>query len=215
MKTKSKEKDIEKKEKKTTNNKLSLVLDIIFILLSIASGIYLIVALFQYISIKDLKIIIYIVTAIIILFNLIMIINLFRKKKKKKRIKKSIKRFLLSILIVITIFIGYTLNYITKSLNNANKEFVTTSISLITLKENKVTDPKNIKNSKIAIGSDTEDLAMYKLPWEIINKYDIDEYNKILGYEDYASMIRDLYSGEVDYIFLPTNYGVLYEEEEG
>ncbi|MBE6150680.1 MAG: hypothetical protein E7162_02540 [Firmicutes bacterium] len=215
MKTKSKEKDIEKKEKKTTNNKLSLILDIIFILLSIASGIYLIVALFQYISIKDLKIIIYIVTAIIILFNLMMIINLFRKKKKKKRIKKSIKRFLLSILIVITIFIGYTLNYITKSLNNANKEFVTTSISLITLKENKVTDPKNIKNSKIAIGSDTEDLAMYKLPWEIINKYDIDEYNKILGYEDYASMIRDLYSGEVDYIFLPTNYGVLYEEEEG
>ena len=56
---------------------------------------------------------------------------------------------------------------------------------------------------------------MYQLPWEILNKYDIDEYNEILGYEDYASMIRDLYSGEVDYIFLPTNSGILYEEEEG
>jgi len=218
MKAKVKEKEQKKdkkSDKKKKNTKLSLIIDVIFILLSIISGIYLIHALFQYTSIKDLKIIIYIITGIIIIFNSILIFNLFRRKKKKKRIKKSIKRFFLTILIILTILVGYTLNYITKSLDNANKEFVTTSISLITLKDNKINNPKDIKNSKIAIGSDTEDLAMYKLPWEILNKYDLDEYNEILGYEDYASMIRDLYSGEVEYIFLPTNYGVLYEEEEG
>ena len=220
MKTKEIEQKEPKESKETKiahnkHNKISLIIDIFFILLSIASGVYLINALFKFISIDDLKIVIYIATGIIILFNLILIINIFRKKKKKKRIKKSIKRFLLSILIIIITFVGYTLNYVIKSLDNANKEFITTSTSLITLKSNTIKDPKDIKNATIAIGSDTEDLGMYKLPWEILNQYDLDEYNKILGYEDYASMIRDLYSGEVDYIFLPTNYGILYEEEEG
>ena len=106
----AKEKEIEKKEvtkksKKKKESKFSLIIDIFFILLSIASGAYLILALSKFTSINDLKIVIYIISGIIVLFNLILIINLFRRKKKKKRIKKSIKRFLLSILIIITVFI--------------------------------------------------------------------------------------------------------------
>ena len=215
----AKEKEIEKKEvtkksKKKKESKFSLIIDIFFILLSIASGAYLILALSKFTSINDLKIVIYIVSGIIVLFNLILIINLFRRKKKKKRIKKSIKRFLLSILIIITVFIGYTLNFTIKSLDKSNKKYVTTSTSLVTLKTNNLENAKNIKQAKIAMLNSDEDPTSHELQLNIINEYDLDEYNELLSYEDDASMIRDLYDGEVDYIFLPTNYGTIYSNYE-
>ena len=36
----------------------------------------------------------------------------------------------------------------------------------------------------------------------------------ILEYEDYQTMIRDLYAKEVDYIFLPTNYASIFGQLE-
>ena len=59
-----------------------------------------------------------------------------------------------------------------------------------------------------------EDPTSHELQLNIINEYDLDEYNELLSYEDDASMIRDLYDGEVDYIFLPTNYGTIYSNYE-
>jgi len=204
-------KKIEKRPIKKTDKKKksSLRIDIFFILLSIISSSYLIYGLIQLGPIE--KIIRYIIIAIICIFNLILVINLFRKKKKKQ-IKKSIKRFFLIILIIINIVLGYNLNLITSKIGNMNKKYVTTSTSLVTLKENKINDVNKIKNSKIAIGNDKEDSESYKLPWEIIEEYNLDKNNELYEYEDYASMIRDLYSGNVDYIFLPTNYGVIYSQ---
>lgn len=210
MKTQEKKREEKTKEKK--KKKKTLIIDIFFILLTILSSAFLIYNLTLLGPIE--KTIRYIIISIISLFDFILIINLFRNKKKKKRIKKSIKRFLLIILIIIYIFAGYTIQRITNSIENMNKEFVTTSTSLITLKSNKVSEPKDIKNSKIAIGSDKEDSESYELPLEIIEQYNLEENNEILQYEDYQSMIRDLYAGEVGYIFLPTNYGSIYSQME-
>lgn len=205
MKTKTKEKEPKKKKK-------SLIIDIIFVLLTILSSGFLIYSLTLLGSIETT--IRYIVIGIICLFDLILIINLFRKKKKKKQIKKAIKRFFLSLLIILYIILGYTIYRVISSIDNMNKEFVTTTTSLVTLSENEIDDVREIKDSKIAIGNDTEDSELYQLPWEIINEYDLDDNNTILEYEDYQTMIRDLYTGDVDYIFLPTNYASIYGQLE-
>lgn len=205
MKTKEKDKT-QKKNKKT------LIIDIIFVLLTIISSAFLIYTLTLLGPIE--KTIRYIIIGIIILFDLILIINLFRNNKKKKRIKKSIKRFLLLLLIILYIIIGYNIYKITSTIGNMNKKFVTTSTSLITLKENEVDDVSKIKDAKIAVGNDKEDSESYVLPWEIIKENKLDDNNEIIEYEDYITMIRDLYSGDVDYIFLPTNYGSIYGQLE-
>lgn len=209
---KDKEQEIKENKHKSKNKKKqkksSLVIDIFFVLLSIVSSSYLIYGLLTLGPIE--KTIRYIIISIICLFNLILVINLFRTKKKKKRIKKSIKRVLLTILIIINVFLGYNLNLITSKIGNMNKKYVTTSASLVTLKSNEIKDVKKIKSAKIAVGNDSEDSESFVLPWEIIKEHNLEDANEIIEYEDYATMIRDLYSGNVDYIFLPTNYGTIY-----
>ncbi len=214
MNTRAKERQILEREKK--NKRKSFLLDVFFIILSVLSSAYLIYNLLLLGPIE--KLLRYIIIALICLFNLVMIINLFRTKKKKKRIKKSIKRVLLLILIAAFIFIGYNINLISSKLGSANKKYITNSTSLVTLKSNKVSDIKNIKDSKIAIGDNTEDAVSYILPWELINENNLytTNNNEIIEYEDsdYQSMIRDLYAKKVDYIFLPTNYVSIYSEME-
>ncbi len=212
MKTREKEREIQKKEKK--QKKKSLIIDIFFIILSVLSSAYLIYNLLLLTPIE--KVLRYVIIGLICLFNLVMIINLFRKNTKKKKIKKGIKRFLLLILIIIFIVIGYNINLITDKLGSMNKKYITSSTSLVTLKSNEIDDVKNIKNSKIAIGNNEDDNISYILPMEIIDKYNLDDNNEIVEYEDgdYQSMIRDLYKGVVNYIFLPTNYVEIYSEME-
>lgn len=206
------EKEREIKTKENKKKKKTLIIDIFFVLLTVLSSVYLIFGLTQLGPIEP--VIRYIVIGLVSLFDLVLVINLFRKPKKKKRIKKGIKRFLLVLLIILYIFIGYNLHRITSTLDGFNQEFVTTSTSLVTLKENKVNKVEDIKNAKIAIGSDKEDSESYKLPKEIIDKYNLGKDNQLFEYEDYQTMIRDLYAKEVDYIFLPTNYGSIYGQLE-
>jgi len=210
----SKDKKNDTKETKKQSIKKNKIIDICFIIITILSSIYLIYGIIQLGPIE--KLIRYLFIGIIVIFDLIITINLFRKKKKKKSVKKAIKRFFLILLIIIYLFLGYNLNYITSKIANMNKKYVTNSTALVTLKSNEVNDIKDIIGATIAIGSNVEDLELYVLPMEIIknNKLDENNKNKIVEYEDYQSMIRDLYIGEVDYIFLPSNYGEIYGEME-
>lgn len=201
-----------RQEKETTQKHKTSIVDIFFILITILSSCFMIYSLTLLGTIETT--IRYIVIGIIALIDLILIIKLFKKKKKKKQIKKSIKRFLLLLLIILYLFLGYTIYRITNSIDNMNKEFITTSTSLITLKENKINDVSKIKNAKIAVSSNEEDPTSYNLQLELIDEHNLDNDNELLSYEDNASMIRDLYSGKVNYIFLPTNYGSIYSNYE-
>lgn len=201
-----------RQEKETTQKHKTSIVDIFFILITILSSCFMIYSLTLLGTIETT--IRYIVIGIIALIDLILIIKLFKKKKKKKQIKKSIKRFLLLLLIILYLFLGYTIYRITNSIDNMNKEFITTSTSLITLKENKINDVSKIKNAKIAMSSNEEDPTSYNLQLELIDEHNLDNDNELLSYEDNASMIRDLYSGKVNYIFLPTNYGSIYSNYE-
>ena len=51
------------------------------------------------------------------------------------------------------------------------------------------------------------------IPKEVIEEQKLD--NKTKEYDSYIALIDALDSGEIDYIFLPTNYSVMFGSMEG
>ena len=97
MRSRQNERELMLKEKK--RRRRSLIIDIFFILASIGASGYFIHSLLQLKNIEN--VLRYIVIGITVFINLIMIINLFRSKKKKTRVRKIFKRILVLLMIII------------------------------------------------------------------------------------------------------------------
>jgi polyisoprenyl-teichoic acid--peptidoglycan teichoic acid transferase len=152
--------------------------------------------------------------------GLIIINGLFLRKSLKLLIKPrtSFKNLLhvifsfigLLVFVIAAVIINKTYGVIDK----VNKEYITYSTSLITLTDNKVTDIKNVKNSKIGIISDEESIEGYVISQDIIDKYNLDKNNELVTFDSFQELVANLYSGEVDYIFISTNYVIMFKSVE-
>ena len=78
------------------------------------------------------------------------------------------------------------------------------------MKDSKIKKVKDFKNNKIAILKDKTSKEGYIIPKEIIKKYKLDDYNTIKKYSSYQEMLADLYSGDIDAIFINSDYGETY-----
>ena len=90
-----------------------------------------------------------------------------------------------------------------------NKNTVTYTTKLIALKDSKTTK-KNIGDKKIGIISDEEDIEGYILAQKVIKKQGISADN-IYDYDEYITMLKALYSGEIDACFVQGNYISMYK----
>ena len=130
-----------------------------------------------------------------------------------KLLKKKYGSFyLLSLLSIIFIIIFSCSSFIIGFLFNKlddfkEKDMVTYTSYLVTLKETKLTNA-----SKLAIIEDENDIEGYVLANEIIEKYDLKQ--DIVYYDNYLSMLYDLYEGDIDGVFISGNYRTLYSSEE-
>lgn len=140
------------------------------------------------------------------IFIFISILLLF-SKKNKSYIATSIFISLLSIVyIILSIYINKTFNIVEKM----NKENVTYSSSLITLKE---TEFKNEKDFKVGMINDENDIEGNILANKLIEKEEIEKI-EIEYYENYLEMLNDLYEEELNGIFITTNYVYNYSGYE-
>lgn len=89
----------------------------------------------------------------------------------------------------------------------------TYSSSIVTLVSNKVESIKDLGNSKVGILNDKSSRDGYQIPQEIIKEENLKI--KTVEYENYITLLTDLYEGKIDYVFLPTNYTVLFKNIEG
>lgn len=124
--------------------------------------------------------------------------------------------FIILISLIYTGITGYVGIQVYKAYGSLGKFSTTTntySTSIVTLKSNKVSDIKDLGNSKIGILNDKKSVDGYQIPQEIIK----DEQLKVktVKYESYVTLINDLYDEKIDYVFLPTNYTVLFKNIEG
>lgn len=173
-------------------------IDKLLIILMIACSIYFIYSILLLGPIE--KLIRYLLVAIIIFIDILFLSKLKKKKRNKKAITIISLFFILFYLVL-----GINISKVYSILNGINKDYVTYSTSLITLKEN--TDTlSTIKNKKIGLLNDETSEDGYILPKEILTEQKLTTNNTIVEYDNYISLANALYQKEVDYIFLPSNY---------
>ena len=151
----------------------------------------------------------YIGIGILTIFSVLMISLNFSLRVQPKKYK-----FIILILVLIIFGTGeyFASSFISKTistLDNMNKNTTLYTTKLITLKDSGTTK-KNIKNKKIGIISDEEDIEGYVLAQKIIKEQKIDTDN-IYDYDEYIIMLKALYEGEIDACFVQGNYVSMYK----
>ena len=207
-------------EEPKRKKKISSVIALLFFIIMILTSGFLIYNIFLLSGIENN--IRYIVIGFIGLIDficLIKMIKIWKNKPPKNKKKKESKRIgFITFLLLYSIIcgsVGYLIFYLYGTVNNINKKYTTYSSSLIVLKDNKASKITSIKDYKIGILKDKSSPEGYIIPEEIIKSNKLEDNNKIVKYESYTEMISDLYSGDVDAIFLTSDYSTVYSSISG
>ena len=138
----------------------------------------------------------------------------FRSVKKRKLIRYIIIILFTIIAVLGELYISNIINRGIKVIDNISKDEKTYSTAIVIKKENqKVFTKDNIGDAVFGIISNTDDVEGYTLAQDLIKKYKIDK-NSLVKYDEYVTMIDDLYSGNIDAIFISGNYIDIYSKME-
>ena len=155
----------------------------------------------------------YVVIGIFLLIDLVFFLKM-KKKRTKKENKAKLLIFFLILYLLFSLFIGIVIMYLYGKIENVNKTYVTYSSSLITMSNNSINKISDIKNKKIGLLNDKTSPDGYIIPRMIIKENELDDDNNIKKYDDYNTMIADLYAGTIDSMFITTNYPSLFQSIE-
>ncbi len=190
--------------------KIKLVYKIFLFLAIIASG-FAIYEIFLLDSIEDL--LRAIVMGAIVMIDIFFIWRVRRTKKKRTRHIGLI--FAMIFYMLICGAIGGAIFYVYGQLSSMNKNYVTYTSSLVVLGKNSAQDIEDVKDMTIGMLNDKKNPEGYIIPSEVIDKYNLQDDNEIKEYEDYTSMITDLYLEDLDAIFITDGYVSMYEAIQG
>lgn len=124
-------------------------------------------------------------------------------KKRKTFITLTVITFLLGLIFS---FAGLYISQKKDLFSNANRNKILYTTNLITLKESKFSEKKPI--GMIESGSDIEGNILAK---KLVNNENLS--NEIYYYQDYDSMITDLYKGKIIGCFVSSNFEIMFENE--
>lgn len=178
----------------------------IFLIIALITSAFAIYEIFLLSSIETL--IRYIIMGVLILIDVILFIKVRNaSKKRKKKRKRKIGLITFMILYSLVCFaVGLVIAYIYGRLDNINKEFVTYTSDLVVMSDNEAESVDDVSGYTIGILSDEESPEGYIIPQEMIKENNLDDNNDIKKYDDYSTMLVDLYAGDVDAIFITDNY---------
>ncbi len=149
------------------------------------------------------------VLGLIAFYFLIRTIVINKKIKKKSNTKGHKLLFIIMFLyIILCAGITFVIYYFYGKIDNMNKKYVTYESNLIVLSSNSANSVEDIKDMKIGILSDETSPDGYIIPMEMVKENNLEDDNTLVDYDDYMSMIVDLYQadGTVDALFVPDNY---------
>lgn len=199
--------------KKLTRHKFAFVITLIVTLSLIAATGYFI---YNLSLLKDIENVFRLGTSITLsVISLLLIIFALRALKRYKRIKLFILILLMLIITSAEVFTSYNIGKVYGTIEKVTKTsgYTTYSSSLVTLKDNKAESLSDIKGEKLGIMEDENSIEGYIIPNEIIKKKSLS--NEKEKYSSFIAMIDALKKGEINYVFLPTNYPVMYGSMEG
>jgi len=187
---------------KPKSSKLLVFFIFIFSLLALAASIFSIYEIYLLDSIENL--IRYIVMGVLVLIDLIILIKFKKPKKGKKR--RKLYLFFLIFYTIICASVGLVIAYLYGQISNINKDKVTYTSDLLVMNSSSANKIKDIKNMTIGILSDKKSPEGYIIPQEIIKEYNLEDDNQIKKYDDYTSMLVDMYANELNGMFTSDNY---------
>lgn len=200
----------QRKKNKNINIVLIVVTILVSLLLVISSG-YLIynITLFNGIEnfIRNCAIV------ILILITLVFIFCSINLKIKGKKIKLFILLAIMAIISVGELYVSSIARKADDTLNRITSDKITYSTSIVTLSSSSLNNINDVKSKKIGMIDDTTSIDAYVIAKDIISENKISNDN-IVVYEDFYTMMDDLYAKKIDAVFLMTNYTVLFNTIE-
>lgn len=155
-----------------------------------------------------------------IMFSLLLILilttlvySLLESIKTQKNKKLIITSALSVILVVVTTIMSLVILQVYGKLDKMNQKDLLYKTAIISYEEQGKLD--TIKDKKIGIIEDKEDIEGNILPNEVIEKYKLKDKNEIIEYSDTITLISALAKNEVDIIFISSNYKPKFEKVEG
>ena len=147
---------------------------------------------------------------------LILILFAIRFLRKYKKVKLVLVFLLMIILAGGQAFVAYNIGKVYGTLTKVtdNTEYTTYSASLVTLASNEASKLKDIsEDDALGVLEDETSIEGSVIPSEVIKKKEL--INETKEYSGFIEMIDALKNGEINYIFLPTNYDVRFGTMEG
>lgn len=87
------------------------------------------------------------------------------------------------------------------------------SSSIVVLEKNKAKSTDDIKKSKLGMLEDKNNIISNQMALSTIKEKKLT--GEVKKYDNYVALIKALYNGEVEAAFLPTNYGILFQNYDG
>lgn len=107
---------------------------------------------------------------------------------------------------IICFLVGGIIFYVYGKIDSLNKNTVTYTSKLLVMNNNAATDIDDINEMTIGILDDQKNPEGYIIPQEIIRENKLQDENEIKKYDDYTSMLVDLYANELDAMFVSGSY---------
>ena len=201
-----------KEKKNTKGNKFGKIFYIVVSLLAIASSIYAIYHILLLNTIENL--IRYIVIGILGIIDFIILIRMILSIKNKKQKRHRISITLMILYAILMIAVGLIIGYLYGKLEDMNKNIVTYTTSLVTMKSSGINSIDEIKDVDLGIIGDTE-ATDYIIAQSIIYPNKLNEKNNIIEYDQVSELIQALYNGDVQAIFITSNYVTQFASTPG
>ncbi len=152
----------------------------------------------------------YIGIGVLILINVLIFIFALKTTKKSK-----VSRFLFCLILLIVFvggqgYLGYFINHVYSSIAGMNKNELIYEAVAVVMKDNKLSTIKEVNNLKIGVIDDVTSIDGHILAYEIIDKNNLKDKNTILDYEDYTTLVDDLYKGNIDVMITTGNFISLF-----
>ena len=194
---------------KNNNSKIMNMIIVFFLIIALLTSVFAIFEIALLSSIENL--IRYIVMVVLILIDVFFILKAKkyikgRYNKRSKRPKKKLLIFILFIYSLICGTIGGIIFVVYGQISGINKEYITYTSDLLVMSKNKANDIKDVKNMTLGILSDKTSPEGYIIPQEIIEENKLEDENEIKKYDDYTSMLVDMYADELDGMFVSDSY---------
>ncbi len=191
------------KAKEKKNGKFLSFIMILLLLIALVSSAFAIYEILLLSSIENtLR---YIIIGVLGLIDFICILKANGHLKRKKK-KKGLFLFVLFFYSLICLGVGSAIFIIYGQLDSLNKETVIYTSDLLVMSSNEANDIGDIKEMKIGTLSDKKSAEGYIIPREIIQENKLEDDNEIQEYDDYTSMLVDLYANELDAMFVSDHY---------